>query len=334
MEEDYLKQYQEAWQKDADDLLDKVAPPMEELLKTVERRERQRRSRRMAFISGIAAMLVLVVTLIFVSRPASPSASPVVATLPAEEQEPATDHENTTTPMPEVQPMPQQQPALDADLALAAPQRQANPAVPPAVQPTAGSASSPNAAVLEAMEQMQHAESYVQQSNFEVAYLNDYYIDSVHSAPATVITAKDSAAWEWLRTQFAQLPEDAAGSRVSSQFVQRDYQLSDKNQEPAGLDIDTGTYFLSALPNNRAIVVIHYESVPDLIDLLNPLPSNYAENDTQLLQQPRRAKQKLPKDHEKVPNRHNVRIKNPTYYQAITPSGQSSSSKTPKGYQR
>ena len=58
MEEDYLKKYQEAWQHDADELLDKVAPPMEELLSAVEHRERQRRRHLTAFISGIAAMML------------------------------------------------------------------------------------------------------------------------------------------------------------------------------------------------------------------------------------------------------------------------------------
>jgi hypothetical protein len=38
MEADFLKQYQAEWKQDADRLLDKVAPPVEELLAEIERR--------------------------------------------------------------------------------------------------------------------------------------------------------------------------------------------------------------------------------------------------------------------------------------------------------
>jgi len=318
MEEDYLKKYQEAWQKDADDLLDKVAPPMEELLEAVERRERQRRSRRTAFISGIAAMLVLAVTFIFIGRNTH-STAPVVASNTTEQQTIGSD-EGTTAPKTDVQPLPQQQPAIESDLAMAAPQPQVFP-----VPQTAAASASP--VVPAPSEPALPPDSYAAQSNFDVAYLDEYYLDSFHTAPATVITAKDSAAWEWLSTQFATSSEIASSGNI--QFIQRNYQLADKNNEPAGLDIDTGSYILSTLPADRAIVVIHYESVADLIDLLGNHPNNYAESDTQLLQSPHQPKAKMPKDHEKVPNRHNVRIKSPTYYQAITPNG-----RQPKGYHR
>ncbi len=300
MEEDYLKQYQRAWHQDADDLLDKVAPPMDDLLQAVAHRERQRRSRRTAILSGIAAMLVLVVTVIFVTRPASEA--PVVAVNNTQQPSAAVPQNDASHPLP-------QQPAFESDLAVLTPRPQETSQPLPA--------EVPETPVQGLSDQL--PDGYAPQSNFEVAYLDDYYLDSLHSAPATLITAKDSAAWEWLSTQFALAPQTAAGN---SQFVQRSYQISDKDNEPAGLDIDTGNYLLTALPYDHTVVVIHYESVSDLLELLNNTPNNYAENDTQVFQQSRIPRQKVPKDHEKVPNRHKVRIKNPTYYQAITPNSQ------------
>ncbi len=301
MEEDFLKRYQAAWRQDADDLLDEVAPPMEEILAAVARRERQRRHRRTALLSGLAAMVVLAVLLIFAVRPAAEGSAPIVAantpgTHPV--AAPAVAKDSSADLRTEPQSTTQQN-----NLAQAVPQRQ-EPLSATSVLPVAQSEQRPDGAV--------------RPSNFEVAYLDNYRIDSLHTAPATLITAKDSDAWEWLSTQFAL----GAATEQGVSFVQRSYQLSDKDREPAGIDIDTGSYLLATLPSDRAIVVIHYESVGDLIDLLHTVPSNYAENDTQILESPRLPRKKVPEDHEKVPNRHNVRIKSPTYYQAITPHSQ------------
>lgn len=313
MEEDYLKKYQEAWQHDADELLDKVAPPMEELLSAVEHRERQRRRHLTAFISGIAAMMLVAVTLIFTSHPATQLSGTTETTF-ASVQQPAEGGHPTTVVMPDVQP----QNTLEPELAIAVRE--------PQISPAAKTMATNRATVSETLPLAQQPDGVAPSSNFEVAYLDDFYLDSTHSVPATVITARDSAAWEWLSTQFALAPEVVGNG--SSQLVQRNYHPNTQAQVSMGLDIDTGSYLLRAMPGDHTIVVLHYEAVPDLLELRNQT-YNYVEKDTQQTPHSQKTKQKLPKDDEKVPNRHDIRMKNPTYYQSITPTGQ-----TQKGYLR
>lgn len=82
MEDNYLDKYHDSWDSDYDALFDKVVPPIEELLNAVKHRERQRRILRTAFISGIAAMVVMAVVVFFVGQSDSgQTASPMVATL-------------------------------------------------------------------------------------------------------------------------------------------------------------------------------------------------------------------------------------------------------------
>lgn len=311
MEADFLKQYQAAWKQDADRLLDKVAPPVEELLAEIERRERQRRSRRTTFLSGIAAMVVLAVALFFVIRPASQPVAPTVAANTEGQQPSPSDGMAIgggadTLSKPQARPALLQPSATKADRAMAVPHPQSAPAHNHA------DAAKPGAPD-------HYRDSRGAVSNFEVAYLDEYHLDSVHNVPATIITARDSAAWEWLRTQFALAPE--AAGRGEERFVQRSSLPSALPATSFGLDTDTDSYLLGVLPHDQAIVVIRYEALPDLLDRPR-IPTNYVENDTLLPHKPHRAKQKMPEENEKMPNRHNVRVETPTYYQAITPSGQ------------
>jgi len=306
MDEDFFDKYREAWRRDADELMDKVSPPTEQLIENVLSYERRRRRRRTAFLSGIAAMLLLAVTVVFfIPTEADSAPIPMVASVSPEEQAADTCGAPSGTTLRDAAPLQAPQRADEAGYAIAATPR------PKALLPEVGN-STPT---------LPHdAETHLAQANIGVTHLDDYPLDNSHAVPATVLTAMDSASWEWLSTLFALASDAPSASAESVQFVQRSLKPSDVDRYSASLGMDTGSYLLGALPMERSVVVIHYESIPDLIDLRGGHPS-YAEKDTHLNHQQHRSQERLPKDNEKMPNRHNVIINSPTYYQTIVPGG-------------
>lgn len=300
MEQDFFDKYSKAWKQDAELFGDKVIPPTEEVMERIRQHERQRRSRRMAWMSGMAAMVVVAVSVMLFSRPEAASpAAPVVAAATADKPTaPATEGLGSEAEM-----AAPQQPTLSGDYALATP-TPSTPTPTTAAKPAAahphGVASAPG------------------EAHLEVAHLDQYPLGD-ELVPAILITAQDSASWEWLKTQFALVTETTGTNREAVQFVQRSYQQSDVEHCAPSLGMDTGNYLLGALPLERSVVVIHYESLPDLLDLRGGRP-DYAEKDTSLIHQHHRAKERVPKDNEKMPNRHNVIIETPTYYQTVVPN--------------
>ncbi len=100
---------------------------------------------------------------------------------------------------------------------------------------------------------------YASRSDLEVAYLENVYIDSATYINATIILARDSASWNWMKEEFHIQSSITIAS--PQQYCYRLERLCDR-QHPESMahgDIHD-CYYLCANLNRRSIIIYQFET--------------------------------------------------------------------------
>lgn len=98
-------------------------------------------------------------------------------------------------------------------------------------------------------------EHYASRTDLEVAYLENVPLDSSTSVNATIIIAKDSAAWEWLKDEFRIV--------TSMSFGHTFYQQRRNKYDPTKFqkeDIPNSCFVFANLSQKR-ITIFQYETI-------------------------------------------------------------------------
>lgn len=121
-------------------------------------------------------------------------------------------------------------------------------------------------AAREAVCQTHIYERYADHTDLEVAYLGEFRLDSATVISGTVIMAKDSASWEWLKKEFhvEQYDMNRDSSCVAVTKLLRD--KYDPTQEGTGAVLES--YLLSVGFGHRAIVIYQYDTMKQYYSII------------------------------------------------------------------
>ena len=103
---------------------------------------------------------------------------------------------------------------------------------------------------------------YAPHTDLDVGYFKHFRIDSTLAVDATVIIAKDSAAWEWMKKEFEipELDERCQKALESGQIVKGRVLRDKKDFHLFNEDALFENLFLYTIYNKRCVVIIEFET--------------------------------------------------------------------------
>lgn len=102
-------------------------------------------------------------------------------------------------------------------------------------------------------------ERYAPHTDLEVAYIENLPLDSVNAINATIIVARDSAAWEWLKDEFHAQPKSEV---IDTNLFLYSHKLCDK-YSPESLEHGDilDCYLLYTDYKRHSFIIYQYENL-------------------------------------------------------------------------